>query len=76
VVASRTEALIRAQIAQRSGPLTPYGRRRRRKDTITTIGFLIYRHIMWQSSQEVQLSLNPSQDLFWWNEHLEIPEAD
>lgn len=46
------------------------------KNSIATVGLLVDRDIVRQTSQEVQLALDPTEDLLRGHKHLEISEAN
>lgn len=71
---SSTQTLRGAQIAHGSRPLAPGSRGR--KNTIPTKCLLVHRDIVWQSSQQVQLPFNPSQNLLRGDENFQVPETD
>jgi hypothetical protein len=46
------------------------------KNSITTVGLLVDGDVVRQASQEVQLALDPAEDLLGGHKHLEVSEAD
>ena len=73
---SRAQALISSQVAHGSLISIPAGRIGRGQHSIPTVSLLIHRNIMGQATQEVQLALDPPENLFRWHKYLEIPESD
>jgi hypothetical protein len=73
---SCSQALVRAQEAH--GCLAAAGASgvAGRKNSIATVSLLVDGDVVGEASQEVQLALDPAQDLLGGHKHLEVTEAD
>jgi len=50
-------------------------RRTGRQHTISAVGLLIDRHVVWQSPQQVQLAFNPPENLFGWSQKSDVAKT-
>lgn len=73
---SCSKALGRSQVAHGCLVAVGAGRVGGWENSIATVGLLVDRDVVRQASQEVQLALDPAEDLLRGHKHLEVSEAD
>ena len=73
---SGSQALGRSEVAHGCLVAAGAGRVGAWKNSITTVGLLVDGDVVRQASQEVQLALDPAENLLGGHKHLEVSEAD